>query len=438
MSGFLLIFVCMKIRFVIILTFIVALAWSSTSAQERKSINQLDALLIQGEYDEVVSNCLNALKTDSLNAEIYYKLGIAYQNLMLNDKTIEAFSKALKLAPDNKKFMYTLARYYYNAGKLKLSQPILDSLCTHDSLNWMYSFYLSDIYMQKGLYSNALPIYQRFHNYDTTSTLYIDKLAFCNLRMGNDSIAIKLFEKSLSINSKNIPSLKNLSYLYLRNKQIDTAVYQLNQGLKIDSTDADLYYRRAEINYSQNYHYRARPDYLRVLELGDSSKLVLKKIGIGLAYNDQPNDALDYLLKSFQKDSNDFETTSYIGQSYYKLKQYKKSIKYYNKVLKLLSPITKQIEYSNSLLADSYKDSTLYDEAVKYYTKSLNLNYNLSVCIAIANIYDDKLKNNDKAIYYYQLFLNNLKSGELVIYKQYIDKVKERLDWLIKNRNKKR
>jgi len=428
----------MKIRFILFLAFFVAFTGNSSSAQEKTKINQIDVLLIQGEYNEVVSNCLNILQTDSLNAEIYYKLGLAYQNLMQNDKTVEAFSKAVKLSPDNKKYRFTLAKYYYNSGKQKFALPILDSLCKYDSLNWIYSFYLSDIYMQKGLYNKALPIYQRFRNNDTTSTLYLDKLAFCNLRMENDSTAIKLFEKSLSINNKNIPSLKNLSYLYLRNKQIDTAIYQLNQGLKIDSTDYDLYYRRADIYFQQNYHYRARPDYLKVLESGDSSKIVLKRIGIGLAYNNLPLDALNYLLPAYKKDSSDFETTCYIGQAYYDLKAYKKSIRYYNRVLKILSPISKQIEFTNSLLGDTYKDSALYKEAVKYYSKSLDFNYNLSVCIAIANIYDDKLKNNEKAIFYYQLFLANLKSSEMQVYKQYIDKVKERLDWLIKNKNKKR
>jgi len=422
----------MKIRIVIFLAFLSVFTWSSTTAQEKTKINQLDALLIQGEYNEVVSNCLNILQTDTLNAEIYYKLGLAYQNLMQNDKTVEAFSKAVKLAPDNKKYMHTLAKHYYNSGKHKLALPILDSLCAHDSLNWMYSFYLSDIYMQKGLFNKALPIYQRFHNNDTTNTLYLDKLAFCNLRMENDSIAIKLFEKSLSINSKNIPSLKNLSYLYFKNKQIDTAIYQLNRGLKIDSTDADLYYRRADIYFQQNYHYRARPDYFKVLKYGDTTKLVLKRIGIGLAYNNQPNDALGYLLKAYQKDSSDFEISGYLGQTYYKLKEYKKSIKYYNRVLKLISPILKQHVLTNTLIGDGYKDSCLYNEAIKYYSKSMDINYSGAICMTIANIYDEKLKNTGKAIQYYQLFLNNLDKNEFVFPPEYLENVRNRLNWLTK------
>jgi len=370
--------------------------------------------------------------------DVYYRLGLAYQNLMLTDKSLEAFSQAVKLAPDSKRYTLTLAKVFYNSGKIKLGQPIFTNLCEQDTLNWVYAFYLTDIYIQKGLYENALPILKRFYNQDSTNTTYLDKIAFCKFRLGHFTEAIKLYEKSISLSGKNVSTLKNLSYLYFRKNMIDTAIYQLNRGIEIDSSDIDLYSRRADIYYSQNHHFRARPDYLRILESGDSSKITLKKIGIGLAYNNQPIDALKYLLASFQKDSNDFETTSYIGQSYYKLKQYSESIKYYNRVLELFEPIEKQMDYTNVLLADSYRDSGLYNEAIKYYSNSLNIKYTARVCMSIANLYDDKLKNYSKAISYYQLFLNNLDKNEFSLGKEYIDNVRKRLDWLIENRNKKK
>lgn len=407
-------------------------------AQKNQDDNQLDILLIQGNYSEVVSKCSDIIKADSLNPEIYFKLGLAYQNLMLADKSIEALTQAIKLSPDSKKYNLSLAKVYYNSGKTKLAQPIFMNLCSQDSLNWVYSYYLTDLYMQKGLYENALKIYKRFYAQDTTNTLYIDKVAFCNLRLENYDEAIKLYEKSLSINKRNISALKNLSYLYMKENMVDTAIYQLNKGLEYDSTDFDLYSRRGDIYFSQNLHFKAANDYFKVLSSGDTSKIVLKKIGIGLAYNNQSIEALNYLLLAFQKDSNDFEISSYIGQTYFNLKQYKKSIKYYNKVLKLLSPIAKQIDYTNVLLADSYRDSSLYNEALNYYSKSLNSKYTARICMTIANIYDEKLKNYDKAISYYQLFLNNLQQNEVALGDIYIENVKKRLDWLIENKNKKK
>lgn len=410
----------------------------SISVKAQNNYHQVDSLLIQGEYLKAADICNGILKRDSLNPEIYYKMGIAYQNLMLSDKSSSAFIHAVKLAPENVKYNFSLGKYYYTSGKTKQAEPIFKKLFIADSLNWIYGYYLTDMYMQKGAFTKALSIYERFYKNDTTNLSFLDKIGFCNLKMGNLDTAQIIFEKSLSQNNKNIPAIKNLSYIYYRKDMIDTAIYLLNKGIEYDSTDMDLYSRRADTYYSQNYHFRARPDYLKILASGDSSKLVLKRIGIGLAYNDQPTDALSYLLPAFQKDSGDFEISSYLGQTYNKLKQYNKSIRYYSKVLKLLSQVSKQIDYTNLQLADTYRDSSLYNEAIKYYDKLLNSQYQGRICMTIANLYDEKLKDYEKAILYYQLFINNLKNNEFVFPTVYIENVRNRLNWLVENKNKKK
>lgn len=407
-------------------------------AQRGEISTNLDALLIQGDYNEVVSKCSELIKADSLNPEIYYRLGIAYQNLMQTDKSIDAFAMAVRLSPDTRKYSFSLAKYYFNLGKIKSALPIFNNLCSQDSTNWIYAYFLTDIYMQKGQYDNALPIYKRFYLSDTTNTAYIDKYAFCNLRLENYDTAIILYEKSIKQNNKNISVLKNLSYLYLKKGMIDTAIYQLNRGIEIDSSDYDLYNRRGDIYFSQNLHYKAGMDYHSVLSSGDSTKIVLKRLGIGLLYNLQSLEAIDYLNAALKKDSSDFEISSYLGQAHYNLKQYGKSIKCYNRVLNILSNFAKQIDYTHILIADSYKDSTLYNEAISHYVKSFNNKYSARICMTIAHIYDKNLNNSDKAIYYYQLFLNNFDKKEFIPSPDYVENVKKRLDWLVENRDKKK
>jgi tetratricopeptide (TPR) repeat protein len=426
----------MKLQYSLVLLLLSTIISVKAQSNKNREFYSIDSLFIQGEYGKTIDLCLEILRKDSLNPDIYYKMGLAYQNLLLSDKSLGAFNRAVALSPENNKFNFALGKYYYNTGKLKLAEPIFVKLCTMDSLNWVYSYFLSDIFMQKGNYQKILPIYSRFYSQDTTNLMFLDKIGYCYLRMGELDTAQVLFEKSLSTNYKNIPSLKNLSYIYYKKNMIDTALYQLNQGIKYDSTDMDLYSRRADIYYSLDYHFRARPDYLRILASGDSSKLVLKRVGIGLAYNDQPTLALKYLHWAFQKDSSDFEIISYLGQMYYKLKQYGKSILYYNKVLELLKPIDRQIDYTNNLLADSYRDSCLYDPALKLYKKSLDERYSIRICMTIANIYDEKLKDYDKAIQYYQLFLNTLKENEVFRSTEYTKKVRDRLNWLVENKKK--
>ncbi len=419
-----------------ILLAIVFLVSSSTFAQT-KDINNLDALLIQGDYNEVVAKCTELVKNDSLNPELYHKLGLAYQNLMQTDKSIGALSKAIILSPDTKKYKFSLAKYYYNLARLHMAQPLFSDLCKQDSTNWLFTYYLTEIFMQRKMYESAFPFYKQFYKSDTTNSNYIDKYAFCNLKMERFDSAIMLYEKSFKLNNKNIAALKNLSYLYLQKDMVDTAIYQLTLGLTIDSTDYDLYKRRADIYFSQNLHFKAGSDYNKVLFYGDSTKIVLKRMGIGLLFNQQNVEALTYFKAAFIKDSGDFEIPSYLGQTYYNLKQYKKSIRFYNKVLDILAIYVKQSDYTNVLIADSYKDSSLYNQAITHYTKSFNNKYSARICMTLANIYDKELKDYDKAIYYYQLFINNPGKGEVVLFPGYIQNVQKRLDFLIEQKKKK-
>jgi hypothetical protein len=48
----------------------------------------------------------------------------------------------------------------------------------------------------------------------------------------------------------------------------------------------------------------------------------------------------------------------------------------------------------------------------------------------IANLYDEKLKDIPKAIYYYELFLDKINKSRMNFTPGYIDKVKERLEFL--------
>ncbi len=185
--------------------------------------------------------------------------------------------------------------------------------------------------------------------------------------------------------------------------------------------------------YSKHYTKRALDDYLVVLASGDSSKLYLKRIGIGYCNNLQPEEGIRYLLKAYRKDSSDYETCSYLGQSYYNLKDMKKSIYYYDKVISILTPVSKQLGLTYILYAESQKGGGMYKEAVKSYLKSLDLKPDPNIYMIVGNICDEKLNDRGNAIYYYQKFLDNLNDSRMTFTREYLDTVRERLEYLKAN-----
>ena len=420
----------MKIR--ILVTVILFGLLNPLSAQNVTAGKRIDMMLLNGEYENVIDTCKLLLAYDTLNPEIIYKMGIAYKNLSDDDSAFDCYHRAAAFSPDNKNYSFSLAKEYYGNGKFTMAEPLLSKLCELDSMKWTYAYYLSAIYMQSNRFYDAIKIYKRFLRKDSTNTVFLDKLAFAALKKGDYEYATSLYNKSLSINDKNLTAIKNLSFLYASTMNSEAAIQLLTYGIEIDSTDMDLYIRRAQLNYSKNYTKRALDDYMVVLASGDSSKLYLKRIGIGYSYNFQPNEAIVYLLKAYKVDSIDYETCSYLGQCYYKIKDMKNSIYYYKKVLKILMPVNAQLGLTYVLCAESQKANEDNKDAIASYLKAYAINSDPNINMIIANIYDEKLKNKERAIYYYQRFLNTLKSSKMKFSPEYIEKVQKRLEFLKK------
>lgn len=421
----------MKSNLVVII--IIFLAINSLSAQNMPVNSGIDAMLMQGSYEKVKDTCKQILTYDSLNPEIHYKMGIAYQNLLEEDLSLSSFYQAARLNPGNKVYSYMLAKSYYSKEKYKLAEPLLRNLCTLDSMNWAYAYYLTSILMHSYRFDEAISIYERFLKRDSLNYVYIDKIAFAKLKKEDLESATQMYNKSLSVNEKDLTAIKNLAYLYSVAGRSDTSIQLLSRGIGIDSTDTDLYIRRASLYYAGHYTTSALDDYMAVLSSGDSSKLYLKRIGIGYCNNFQPGEAIIYLLKAYNEDSSDYETCSYLGQSYYRLKDMKNSIYFYEKEIELLSPVIKQLGLTYILLGESQKDTGMYRKAIASYRKSLGFKPDVNIYLIIANLYDEKLKERDKAIYYYQKFLDNLKSATMTFTPEYAETIRQRLEYLKTN-----
>jgi tetratricopeptide (TPR) repeat protein len=405
-------------------------------AQTKSDYSKIDMMLIKGDYNNVIDSCKQILLTDSLNADIYYKMGLAYQNLMAEDKSMDYFLKAAELSPENKNYSFTVAKYFYNKGKLKKAEPILENLCASDSSNWPYAYYLTSIYMQEQKYNESIETYYRFYRHDYNNYMFTDKIGFAYLMQGDFIRAIAMYNRSLKLNPKNLNAIKNLAYLYAGTIGADTATKLLTKGIMIDSTDMDLYARRGAINYTISNFRKALKDYDKLLASGDSSSMNLKRAGIGYAKDNQPKKAIWLLLKAHEKDTADMETISALAQNYNIVEDYKKSAYYYRTLLERLAPYQELLGLNNLLLAEVLKKGEQYKPSINAYLKSQEYRSDVNIYMIIANIYDEKLNDIPNAIRYYELYLKKLKSSNSEFDADYTDSVRKRIDSLKKMQQK--
>ncbi|HLN55315.1 MAG TPA: tetratricopeptide repeat protein [Bacteroidales bacterium] len=390
----------------------------------------IDKMIVFGNFDKAVDTCRLILSSDSANAEIWYKMGLASRNLLPDTGSFNCFLKAATFDPVNDLYKFTVAKGYFDKNKNQRAKPILKELVEKDSMNWSYAFYLTGIFIEENRYDDAIKIYNRFYSKDTANYVILDKLGYANLKKGKYREAIGFYNKSMAIFGKNIDAIRNLSFLYPYVNKMDTAITLLDKAIALDPDDVDLYARRATIFWAKHYNKRALNDYLKILSLGDSSVLYLKRAGICYVNNLQHRESVKYLLKATMKDTTDFETMNYLANSYYSINNLKQSQLYYHKVLDLLSPFPSQMAYTHMMLGEVYKDDGKYSEAIDNYMKCQKYDPKISVSMMIANIYDEKLNDMPKAITYYKRFLSEYKTSGVPYPEEYIKNIKERLAFL--------
>ncbi len=412
---------------------IIAIAFSALSnsyAQEVPSTSSIDNLLINGNNEKVIDTCRQILSADSLNPEIWFKMGLAYQNLIADDKSFDCFSRSSELAPENKRYNFMFAKACINKGKNKQAKSLLEELSARDSMNWSYAYYLTNIYMQEGKYDDCIRIYTRFYDRDTTNYTILDKTGFAMLREGDFYSAIDVYNKSMVLNDKNTSAIKNLSYLYASTFRADTAIKLLTRATEIDPSDMDIYVRRAALYYATHNNKRALNDYLKVLASGDSTVLYLKRAGIGYTNNLQPKEAITYLLKAYQIDSSDYETSGYLARCYFDTKNAAKSVYFYKREIKILTPVNQQMGLATVMLAEALKTDGRYSEAIDTYLSATKMTPDINLYMNIGNLYDEKLGDMPNAIKYYELFLKNIRNASKNFETEYVGKVEKRVEYL--------
>ena len=201
-------------RTIIFLLILSASGINSLVAQNFTDESELDRMLLRGEYDRVIDTCRQILAYDSLNAGVYYTLGLAYQNSLEDALSLSCFREAAKLAPESRMYNFTLAKNYYTGEKYNLAEPLLEKLCSTDSMKWSYGYYLSSIYLISERYDDAIGIYDRFLRRDSDNCGFIDKIAYAFMKKYDYDTSIYLYNKSLNINNRDLSAIKNLAFLY--------------------------------------------------------------------------------------------------------------------------------------------------------------------------------------------------------------------------------
>ncbi|MBN1253269.1 MAG: hypothetical protein JXR51_00070 [Bacteroidales bacterium] len=387
------------------------------------------------EINEAISNG-NILKATELaeknsisnpkDLNSWILLAKIYQKSYKYNEAIIALKKAISIDSKNISIQLELANIY---GKIDNETAAIfeyDNILKQDSNNFTALINLSQIQLELKQYSNAYSNFEKLHKLDSLNSEFVRYMAICKLKEDSLLEAVHLFEKSYKINSTNLKTIYWLSDIYTNQKKYDTANVIINLAIENYPTNGKLYEKRANVNFKKNHHYRTIPDFKKAIELGYDNYQIRKNLAKSLYVTKQYQEANDLLESLIIKDTIDYQLCMYLGDIKTELKDYEKSLLFYNKALEILHPDPILLSAIYNGISENYSKQKLFYKQIEYIhkrqkviPKSFNSNEYL---LKVANIYENDIKDIKNALKYYERYWSYIKdvSWHEDVYKEQI------------------
>lgn len=248
-------------------------------------------------YNEVVERAMNSVKSDSLvlaeqlfkkalkmepnnarNALLFSNLGTVQKRLGKTDEAIESYTLALNIIPYSTTMLLNRAALYLE--KDLLQKAYLDYCNVIDLLpkNMEARLFRAYIYMQRREYKEARVDYNVVLEQDVKNKTARIGLVMLDEKEGRFQSAMDAMNRLVSDYPKDVSVLKMRANMEWEHGQLEAALYDLDEVLKVDAQDASSYVMKGDIYLEQKKKSEAREAYEKAIILGISRAELAAKL----------------------------------------------------------------------------------------------------------------------------------------------------------------
>jgi len=390
------------------------------------TVNILSQDIITDINKEITEGNLNkAIELAKQNAKQNTKQISAWQLLAdvyeLSDKhfdAISALNTAIKIDSTNISAKLDLAKLYNKIGNKTRAIKEYENIIKIKGDNISALLNLSHLYLEFKKYKKAYNTFSFLHQLDTTNSEFVRLQGVCKYKQSEILEALKYFKLSYKINNKNLKSIYWLVDIYISAEKdyLDTAEVIVNNALKDYPNNGKLYEKRGNINFRRNHHYRAIPDYQKAIELEYAPYKMKVKLAKSLFATKKYEESKEILENLIVKDTLDYQVCMYLGGINNELKEYKKSLLFYNKAIEILEPSPDVLVAIFRGISENYRNQKQYHKQITYIKKRHNVKGNrfayYEYLLEIAEIYDKNLKDYKNSLIYYEKYWNIIKDSK--------------------------
>ncbi|MFT5387564.1 MAG: tetratricopeptide (TPR) repeat protein [Candidatus Omnitrophota bacterium] len=274
----------------------------------------------------------------------YNNLGFSYTSKNNTELALDAFAKALKLAPG-------YAEVYNNRGVL---------------------------YMRMGKYQEALKEFQLAIDYGISRPELYDNVGLIYYKTHAPQLAITYFTKAIVLNEQYDKAYGNRGTVYQFLKQYDLSIKDLTMAININKLNPAYFYNRGTTLGLMEEYQKSLKDFNHAIEL--SPNLVQAYVNRGMVYFKQ--NIYTMAEKDFNQalTLNPRHTQAYLNQAnlYLHLKQYDVAVQLLKQAYQLLPrdlSIKKALIQAYQIRSSVYKKQGLLDKASKDTQSEQELNH---------------------------------------------------------------
>jgi tetratricopeptide (TPR) repeat protein len=362
--------------------------------------NNYELLYLKGDLEQILST---AQKKSSI--EDYYWLSYVLNKKGKTLKAIEILEEGIKQYEDNQKLEILISEFYYETGNYPKAKLYIKRKYQNNPEIFMQ---LINILEFENNYKLAIELLKKKIVTDSMNIQYLSHLGDNYSKTDSIDLALEYYEKIFALNPEDQLTANKLANLYLKNKDFDKSIKVCDLVLKNDSTNKKFIKIKGSSSINKNDFITAETCFQFLLNNGDSGKFVLKHLGISEFKNASFHISREHLLMAYKQDSNDFEICYFLGNGFLNSPTPEKGLFYFNRIDSLLQPDPLVMSALYIEKQSIYSTLNKHNDALRCYKIAYKYNPKPEYLFYIASLYQNNLKNNQKALDYYNLFLEKL------------------------------
>ncbi|HEC42494.1 MAG TPA: tetratricopeptide repeat protein [Bacteroides sp.] len=411
------------------------------SAEAQDVVHSIKMLLLEDRFEEVILVTDTIAVADSIQDEIFYFRGRAYQALLSYDRAYHYYYFAAALDSNSISYRVAVGQMLAKLGRSREAIEVYEGLRADSLAGTQQLAELASLYSLRKDYKSSLEIYHHLLSYDSLNYFFLKQAGNCYEDLNQADSALNFFKSAFELNPADVYLTHHITNIYLKKQDLENAIYSMQKGFVYDTNNIDLLKLRGYIWLLTSQFEMAVWDLEKARAQDSNSVFIMKYLGLSYHEVKAFDEARETLRRAFLLDSTDAEIAFFLASSLRWSKHEEESIIYFNKSIELQQPDPDDLKKVYLQLAELYKVLHRFDEALESYDPAQVCDPEDNVIwFKIGQVYDHNLNQKKVAIEYYEKYLDKGPTGQQLFntaegksssleqqVKERIDKLKEDL-----------